>query len=239
MLVPNVNPYYYISTKGRVWSTKIGKSGDVMKTYFTKNGYEEVTLSRFNMPSISILIHRAEMLLFNWIPGCEYLDVNHKDGDKSNNDITNLEWTTHSENITHAYNTGLKKKGEGHPMSNHTEFQVRKICEGLEKKLELKDCAILAGLEPNDTNMKFVSNIKYHKTWVNISSQYNIPKERNSRLFSDEEVHQICKLLEQGYNQDEIMSILRPDLEKSQYYNVMGTIRRRTRFQNISDNYNF
>jgi hypothetical protein len=35
--------------------------------------------------------------------------VNHKDGDPSNNNITNLEWCTHSENTKHAYATGLKK----------------------------------------------------------------------------------------------------------------------------------
>jgi hypothetical protein len=33
-------------------------------------------------------------------------DVNHIDGDKSNNDISNLEWATHSENIQKAYDNG-------------------------------------------------------------------------------------------------------------------------------------
>ena len=124
-------------------------------------------------------------------------------------------------------------------MCSHTEYQVRKICEGLEKKLKLKECVKLANLEPNDTNMKFASAIKHGVTWVNVSTQYNIPKERNSRLFNDEEIHKICSMLEQGMDSDTIMKILHPELSKEQYKNVMNSIRLRNRFQYISDNYNF
>lgn len=43
-------------------------------------------------------------------------EVNHKDGNKSNNNISNLEWCTSSENQIHAFKTGLQKikKGEEH-----------------------------------------------------------------------------------------------------------------------------
>lgn len=235
-LIPFVKPYYYISTKGRVWSTVINGQMSLAKA---TNGYLTVMLSRENMESIRVLVHRIEMLLFKWIPGCEQLEVNHIDGDKENLDLYNLEWVTSSENKLHAYANNLRKKGERHPMSTHTESQVRKICEGLEQKLPLRTCAVLAGMESNDTNEKFVSDIKHGVIWTDISSQYNIPKERNNQLFSDNEIHQICKLMEQGLTNKEIVDIVRPDLEESKYKNVMNSIRRRARFTRISNNYNF
>lgn len=51
--------------------------------------------------------------------------VNHKDGDKLNNHVSNLEWVTHAENSSHAVRIGLFNiKGENHPMSKLTKEQV-------------------------------------------------------------------------------------------------------------------
>lgn len=45
-------------------------------------------------------------------------EVNHKDGCKTNNNASNLEWCTRSENLKHAYSIGLEKKKCGE--DNHT-----------------------------------------------------------------------------------------------------------------------
>lgn len=57
-----------------------------------------------------IVIHRLIALAYHY-PGehWEILDVNHKDGDKTNNKEDNLEWCTKGENLKHAYDTGLRK----------------------------------------------------------------------------------------------------------------------------------
>lgn len=59
----------------------------------------------------------------------EQKSVNHKDGDKVNNHVSNLEWITHSGNIAHAYRHGLlkPKAGSRNGAAKLTEEQVSKI----------------------------------------------------------------------------------------------------------------
>lgn len=77
-------------------------------------------------------IHRLVALSF--IPNNDpekYPDINHKDGNKQNNHVSNLEWTNDSLNVKHAYDTGLKKPkyGVSCNLSVLTEFQVSRIRE--------------------------------------------------------------------------------------------------------------
>lgn len=72
-----------------------------------KRGYLYVILSKNNIRKI-FKLHRLVATLFIPNPNnCP--EVNHKDGDKSNNCVENLEWTTHSENIKHACQNGLRR----------------------------------------------------------------------------------------------------------------------------------
>jgi hypothetical protein len=78
----------------------------LIKFGFDKSGYYRVTLSKENKIK-TYLVHRIVALHF--IDNTENkLEVNHVDGDKQNNKADNLEWMTRSENMYHAFNTGLK-----------------------------------------------------------------------------------------------------------------------------------
>lgn len=71
-------------------------------------------------------VHRLLMLTFCPVIGSENLQVNHKNGEKLDNRLENLEWCTHKENLRHAWDNGLR------PRPDHsilTEIEVHKIRE--------------------------------------------------------------------------------------------------------------
>ena len=93
---------YTIDTGGCVYSKRRGL---YLQPEFDKDGYEIYTLSRRCNPK-KFKAHRLVALHF--IPNPENKPlVNHKDGQKDNNGVDNLEWCTNQENIRHAYDTGL------------------------------------------------------------------------------------------------------------------------------------
>lgn len=81
-------------------------TGNLMKWVDNGKGYKSVKLYNSDTPKGRLcLVHRLVLSTFEPIIGD--MDVNHKDGNKANNAITNLEWVTKSENTRHAHQTGL------------------------------------------------------------------------------------------------------------------------------------
>lgn len=79
----------------------------ILKPVFHTLGYCSVLLQVDGLVKRAN-IHRLVALAF--IPNPENKpQVNHKDGNKANNQVSNLEWVTHRENMKHAYDTGLVK----------------------------------------------------------------------------------------------------------------------------------
>jgi hypothetical protein len=96
---------YLIYDDGRIFSTKSRKE---LKQSYWNSGYLFVTL-RVDNKSVQISVHRLVALGF--IPNPEKKEtVNHIDGNKTNNHISNLEWYTQSEQIKHAIDNGLNRK---------------------------------------------------------------------------------------------------------------------------------
>lgn len=97
-------PSYEITQQGDVRNSV---TGTILKPQRTPQGYQHVTLCDDmgrHQRSIHSLV--AEEFLDN--PG-NYSEVNHIDGDKTNNCVDNLEWCTRSGNMKHAYKNGLQK----------------------------------------------------------------------------------------------------------------------------------
>ena len=94
---------YEVSTHGRVRRVSTGR---IMKLVDNGKGYKCVKLYNEHRPQGRLcLVHR--LVLSTFAPTDSDLDVNHRDGDKGNNTLLNLEWVTKSENTRHAHMTGL------------------------------------------------------------------------------------------------------------------------------------
>lgn len=119
---------YEVSSFGRVRSFCRYPEGRVLALSLRRDGYECVTLWNKNGTFKSYLIHRlvARALLSRRSSRPE---VNHRDGNKTNNRLQNLEWSTRSENISHGYRTGLIKpyRGERNPNAKLRVTEVKKI----------------------------------------------------------------------------------------------------------------
>lgn len=93
---------YMVSNFGRVISLKVGRE---LSWQVTPNGYAVVGLYKNNHRSRA-LVHRLVAKAF--IDNPENLpEVNHKDGNKLNNIVSNLEWVSREQNIQHAVKQGL------------------------------------------------------------------------------------------------------------------------------------
>jgi hypothetical protein len=107
---------YKVSNLGRVlgkekrWISGNGKVDylpDRILKQYNSRGYKIVSLTK-NSLTKTISVHRLVALSFLGDGGIKW-SVNHIDGDKTNNHLSNLEWATMSKNLLHAYKNKLKK----------------------------------------------------------------------------------------------------------------------------------
>lgn len=101
---------YEVSNTGKIRSNNYLGHGSQKELSLAKDqkGYLRVSISKGGRRQ-TVKIHREVAKAF--IPNPENkAEVNHKDGNKENNHVVNLEWATPRENTMHAYNAGLKEK---------------------------------------------------------------------------------------------------------------------------------
>ena len=104
-----------VSNRGRIKSEL--RNGTILKSQVDAKGYHRVRVT-VNRVKRTLKVHREVAKAF--IPNPRGLpQVNHIDGNKSNNSVDNLEWVTPSENTRHAVGTGLflptREKSVTHP----------------------------------------------------------------------------------------------------------------------------
>jgi hypothetical protein len=108
--LPEIRDLYTITDKGEVYSDITG----LMKTRNKGNTeYQIINFMRNNGKKKTYRLHRLVLMAFKPIANPEDMEVNHIDGNKKNNCLSNLEWCTSSENQIHAFKNGLQKARRG------------------------------------------------------------------------------------------------------------------------------
>ena len=122
---------YQISNLGNVKSFKSVSKNKILKPVLRK-GYATVILRKNKVNKIHS-IHR--LLATAFISNSDNLpEVNHIDGNKLNNNLSNLEWCTHLENMRHAFNSGLVERK---PLTDEQKKYISiRTKEGMRKRKE-------------------------------------------------------------------------------------------------------
>jgi YesN/AraC family two-component response regulator len=129
-------PEYYATESGKVFSFKWGAFRE-LKPYETTKGYLKVRLYKDGKQK-NYFVHRLVMETFK---GESSLEVNHIDGNKKNNELSNLEYVTTKENDTHA----RRELGKGKAYRLTPEV-VQEIFKLHEEGLSLRKIAAKVGV---------------------------------------------------------------------------------------------
>lgn len=165
--IPGYDSYYQVSNYGRVRSwrnAQHGRRGEprIRKVHEDDNGYYTITLSDDTVNK-SYKVHQVVAKVF--IPNPEEKPcINHKDSDRGNNHVDNLEWCTYQENMDHAIKNGRIKRGEKAGRSKLTRNQVLQIRSIYENGWFDKDQIA----EAYNMNSEYIMKIIRNQAWKHI-----------------------------------------------------------------------
>ena len=156
---------FEVSTNGQLRNVN---TGTIYKQHLHKNGYWQVCVSLGDRSNKKVIkIHRAVAETFVSNPDNKDI-INHIDGNKQNNVITNLEWVTCSENVQHAYDNGLSQplRGINNPSAKLTEEDVLYIREHYiprDREYGARSLGRKFGVDKNS-----IVNIANYKAYINV-----------------------------------------------------------------------
>ena len=125
--IANFEKRYKISNKGEVLNLS---NNNILTPIKNPNGYLKVGLANGNGSHKQLSIHR--LVALHYLPNpYGHPQVNHKDGNKENNIVSNLEWVSVKENSDHALETGLRK---GYMSADDKEKYLKRVLKGEQVK---------------------------------------------------------------------------------------------------------
>jgi hypothetical protein len=199
---------YLISDTGVVISLK---SNIALKTRLDRYGYELVTLW-INGKAFTKKVHRLVAQAF--VPNPLNLPtVNHKDGIKTHNISSNLEWMSIKENMQHGFETGLHKIGEGRIAGRKATLAEKDIVEI--KKLIIKGYGNSTIGKLFKVSCGAIYSIRIGKSWRHVTVDGFKPGEHISTIdtttskLTQEVLSEIRYLIKEGYSDTLISNVLK------------------------------
>lgn len=237
---------YCITKDGEVYSLKINRW---LKKQISNNDYYVVSMGADNGTRYRKKVHRLLLQMFEPIDNDHEMFCNHKDGDKLNNNLSNLEWCTPLENSQHAHannliganfvteHTILPKECEIHYLdeddliTNRKELNielVHNIFQKVQDGYRVCDVARMLGVS-RPTISAMINNPS--KEISEILEGYDLSKRYKSETLSVENVVKICEMLSKGHTPYFIAKHLNID------YDRIRRIKNRKTFKDIGATY--
>lgn len=179
--------YLEVSSKGRVKRLAHKNQKERIQSEFAKDrdGYCRCTVFKLDGTYTSMPVHRLVAIAF--IPNPENKScVNHIDGDRTNNNVENLEWVTPKENVLHSYLYGDRKKCKNVQKNTLlTDFQINEI-DNLRKLYTVNQIAKLFNIEYQSLKNIIHKKKQREKLDNQQPSLYNSIYEEGSTTISEE-----------------------------------------------------
>lgn len=148
--IPGYEGIYQVNMDGLVRNERKNK---LVKQHTGNKGYQLVRLYNGCGESKQVLVHRIIASVFVENPNPKYTVVKHKDGDKKNNKISNLEWTTIGRNVAQAWGKGLNDcRGEKNGRAKIKETDVIEIRKLYAKGVTVRELMDMYPLSKNAMN---------------------------------------------------------------------------------------
>ncbi len=128
-------------------------------------GYTLVSLTNNHGKRKTCLVHRLVAIAFIKNNNEYKIQVNHKDGNKHNNVVTNLEWCTARENSQHACDTGLNPSNPGE-YNGMSKIDNKEAIQVIQKILDGKTNEEIA--KEYNIHSRYVSLIRHKKRWRSV-----------------------------------------------------------------------
>jgi hypothetical protein len=229
---------YYACKEGFLFDIKQEKFIDGS---IDKDGYLLVNLRHKDNSRARYKKHRVILQTFNPVPNYKELQVNHKNGNKADNNIINLEWCTAKENVEHSIITKLRDPELDRSVINESE--CRNFCRMLEQGYSPKMIAQYYYTNKEDIE-KYARIIGDIKTKGNLSSisNINVPYKYGkfrSNSYTIFEIEKICELLENNnLSVKDISFLIFRDYNKK-YRDDIKAIKNHKQFTQVSKYYKF